>query len=180
MERRNLIEILAGILASDSKWRGEVDSNIMLQNALEELFSDPVFQCFLEAGLIPKFKNTYLPHFRAVELILAVREAVRQMYEENADSSQLDRQLEDFQLKISDKFGPAAEINVSADEERALEEARELVRVYREDPQFSTRIDKFRLLAIPLNVEREGDGAKYQVLVLENIRPPRQAWSAAK
>ncbi|MCE5270902.1 hypothetical protein LLH00_06415 [bacterium] len=179
MEENQVIDILANVLASNDKWRKEVESNIILQNTLEELFSDPVFVELLQHGLIPKFQKTYLPHFRAVELILAVREVVRQMYEENAEAVTVDRQLEDFQLKITDKFELHAEIDVKSGLQGALKDLERLHALYRDNPQFSARLDIFRLLVLPLEVERDGEQL-YQLLVLENIRPPRQAWAAGR
>ena len=180
MDQNKLVELMAGILASDNKWRGEVEANIMLQNSLEELFVDPLFQRLMELRLIPKFQKTYIPHFRAVELILAVREAVRQMYEDGAGNPQVERQLDDFQLKTTDKFRHSGAIDVNGSLEKTLEEAAELAGLYHDDPQFSARLDNFRLLVLPLSVERDGSDNRYQLLVLENIRPPRKAWTMAK
>ncbi len=179
MEENQVIDILANVLASNDKWRKEVESNIILQNTLEELLSDQVFVEMLQHGLIPKFQTTFLPHFRAVELILAVREVVRQMYEEKAEPAMVDRQLEDFQLKLTDKYEMSAEIDVKSGVQGALKDFERLHALYRDNPQFSARLDNFRLLVLPLEVERDGE-TLYQLLVLENIRPPRQAWAAAR
>ena len=76
MEKDQLAEILAQILTSDDKWRGEVERNMMLQKTLEELFNGKVFQQLLSRLIIPKFQDTYIPHFRAIELICALRDVV--------------------------------------------------------------------------------------------------------
>lgn len=179
MEEQRVVDILANVLASNDKWRDEVESNIILQNTLEELFGDLVFIEMLDKGLVPKFQKTYIPHFRAVELILAVREVVRQMYEEHTGIDAVERQLEDFQLKVTDKYTLGAEIDVSRPLQIVLKDVERLYEHYRENPQFAARLDIFRLLVLPLSVERNGD-RQYQLMVIENIRPPRQAWAAGR
>lgn len=174
MEKDQLAEILAQVLTSDNKWRGEVERNMMLQKTLEELFNGKVFQQLLSRLIIPKFQDTYIPHFRAIELICALRDVVSQLYENNKlDSQNFNRELEELQFEVSDEYEISKELTLDLSLEQAIQQADEVINLYKNDSKFSTRLDKFRLLVLPLNYSSNGI-EKYQVLVLKNIRPPRQ------
>jgi hypothetical protein len=176
MDQETISDILAQILSTNDKWKLEVERNILLQNTLEDLFTDELFQILLENRVIPKYHDTLIPHFRAVELICSFREFARQAKEDGADQAAVDRELEDLMLKISDKWGTAASFEARQDLKEGIEEAGKIAWRYKEDPQFSTRVDKFRLLVLPLCLKGDGSGS-CQILVLENIRQSRDAWA---
>ena len=177
MEKDQLAEILAQVLTSDAKWRGEVERNMMLQKTLEELFNGKVFQQLLSKLIIPKFQDTYIPHFRAIELICALRDVVSLLYEQNKlDSQELNRELEELQFEISDEYDVDSELTLDLSVEQAIQQANQVIELYKNDSKFSTRLDKFRLLVLPLNYSNNGV-EKYQILVLKNIRPPRQRYN---
>ncbi|HUU27914.1 MAG TPA: hypothetical protein VM123_08880 [archaeon] len=176
MDQETLADILAQILTTNEKWRQEVERNVLLQNTIEDLFTDQVFQDLLENLVLPKFEKTNIPHFRAIELICSFRELARQLHEGNASQATVDRELEELMFKVNDKWGTGTGIDVSQSPAAALKEAERIVRLYKEDPQFTARLDRFRLLVLPLSVS-EGNSKFCQILVLENIRPPRNQWS---
>ena len=176
MDRENLTTILVQVLISDEKWQAEVEQNVMLQKTIDELFADSVFQVLLEHGVLPKYSDTTIPHFRAIELICSLREMVRQLEEGGSDRAGFDRDLEDLQLRIHDKWGTSTQLELNLGEPAALAEADRIARLYHNEPQFTVRIEHFRLLVVPL---KSGNGlnVKYQIIIMENIRPPRSAWS---
>jgi len=176
MEQETISDILAQILSSNDKWKLEVERNILLQNTLEDLFTDEVFQILLENMVIPKYHDTLIPHFRAVELICSFRELARQAREGGADQAVVSRELEDLMFKVSDKWGTAASFEAKRNLKEGFEEAQRIARLYRGDRQFAARVDKFRLLVLPLCLKDDSSIA-CQILVLENIRPARNAWA---
>ncbi|MBN2289717.1 MAG: hypothetical protein JXQ83_10330 [Candidatus Glassbacteria bacterium] len=175
MDQETLTEILASMLATSDKWRGEVERNVLLQNTLEELFSEEVFQGLLARMLLPKFEDTYIPHFRAVELICTIRDLIRQMCHKQLERSSFDLELEDLELELNDEFGLSTEIGCSLDSGQALAEIERLGSLYKENPQFAARLDKFRLLVLPVSVSQDGD-TRYQILMIKNVRSPRSRW----
>lgn len=175
MDRETITVILAQVLTSNQKWQQEVERNVLLQNTIEDLFTDEVFQVLLEHGVFPKFENTSLPHYRAIELICVCRELARQVQEGGADKSACDRELEDVMFKITDKWGTGSEMDVSQTLSEAISEADRIAELYRNDRQFATRLDRFRLKVLPLCVTVDNNSS-YQILILENVRPPRSSW----
>ena len=96
------------------------------------------------------------------------------MYENNKlDSQAFNRELEELQFEVSDEYDIDSELTLDLSLEQALQQAEQVISLYKNDSKFSTRLDKFRLLVLPLNYSSEGV-EKYQILVLKNIRPPRQ------
>lgn len=176
IDNETLSDILARILGTSKKWQHEVEHNLLLQETLEELFEDQVFQILLEHSILPKFQDTYVPHFRAIELICALRDLVRQMYETSTEDSKMALELEDLQFEINQEFDTSGKINIDQSLDFALEQARRFSNLYQKDQQFAARIDKFRLLVLPLRASKNG-AERYQVLVLKNIRPPRNQWT---
>ena len=175
MDQEILTDILANILTTDDRWQHEVESNVLLQNTLEELFSEESFQVLLEKRLLPKFEDTYIPHFRAVELICAIRELIRQVCKEGMERSSFDRELKDLDLELTDEIGTSTELDCGQSLDQSLSEVESLANLYKEDPQFAARLDKFRLVILPVSITRDGI-IGYQVLVIKNIRPPRSRW----
>jgi len=155
MDRETLTVILAQVLTTNQKWQDEVERNVLLQNTIEDLFNDEVFHVLLEHRVFPKYKKTNFPHFRAVELICACRELARQVHEGSADKSECDRELE-----LSE----------------AISEAERIAELYKNDRQFAARLDRFRVLVLPLSITVD-DKRSCQILILENIRPPRNVWT---
>ncbi len=179
MDQETLTDILASILTTNEKWRSEVERNVLLQNTIEELFSEELFQGILEKMLLPKFEDTYIPHFRAVELICAIRDLIRQMYNKMLERSSFDLELEDLELELTDELGTSTEIDCSQSLDQALSEVERLASLYNEKPQLAARMDKFRLLIVPVSLIQD-EITKYQILVIKNIRPPRSRWQGKK
>ena len=176
MDRETLTVILAQVLTTNQKWQDEVERNVLLQNTIEDLFNDEVFHVLLERGVFPKYKNTNFPHFRAVELICACRELARQVYEGSADKSECDRELEEVTFKINDNWGTGKELDASQPVPEAISEAERLAKLYENDRQFAARLDRFRVLVLPISITVD-DKISCQILILENIRPPRNVWT---
>lgn len=179
MDQNTLTEILANVLTTSDKWRGEVARNRLLQNTLEELLNEELFQSMLEKMLIPKFEDTYIPHFRAIELICALRDLIRQMSNKMLEKTSFDFTLEELELELTDEIGSNKEIDCSQSLDQALAEINRLGTLYKENPQFAVRLDKFRLLVLPLSVTLD-EIPRYQVLTIKNIRPPRSRWKGKK
>jgi hypothetical protein len=176
MDRENLTVILAQILTSDEKWQDEVGRNIMLQRTIDELFNDSVFQVLLEQQMLPKMGDTALPHFRGVELICAFRELAVQIAEGALDESGMARELEDLHFKICDKYNSSCSFALDMGFSEALMEAERFSSLYHAEPQFTARVDRFRLLLVPLCSGGDENSRRCQLVLLENIRPPRSAW----
>lgn len=176
MDRESLTVILAQILTSDEKWQQEVERNFLLQKTIDELFNDPVFQVLLENGVLPKMGDTSLPHFRAVELICAFRELANQAAEGAVDEAGMERELEELHFKICEKYNASDTFALDMDISEATREVERYVGLYRAEPQFTTRLDRFRLLVVPISSGGDSDSRRCQVMLLENIRPPRTAW----
>ena len=179
MDREELTAILTQVLTSDERWWHEVERNVMLQKNIDDLFNCELFQLFLEYGVLPKFKDTNLPHFRAIELICAFRELAAQIHEGGADHALVERELEDLELRFTDKWGTGTRIEINQELPAALSEAKRIVQLYQEEPQFSARLDRFRLLVLPLCIKTK-EKKLYQKLIAENTRPPRRAWTPGK
>jgi len=179
MDQETITDILASILTTSEKWRSEVGRNVLLQNTIEELFSEELFQSILEKMLLPKFEDTYIPHFRAVELICAIRDLIRQMCKKMLERSSFDLELEDLELKLTDELGTSTEIDCSQSLDEALSEVERLASLYNEKPQLPARLDKFRLLIVPASLTQD-EITRYQILVIKNIRPPRSRWQGKK
>ena len=64
MDQESLTVILTQVLTSDAKWCGEVERNSLLQEMIDQLFQDEIFQILLEHQIFAKFQDTNLPHFR--------------------------------------------------------------------------------------------------------------------
>ncbi|HLA40821.1 MAG TPA: hypothetical protein VJ417_12540 [Candidatus Glassbacteria bacterium] len=175
MDRESLTTALVQVLTSDEKWQAEVERSVMLQKTIDDLFNDSVFQVLLEHGALPKFMDTNIPHFRAIELICSLRELVHQLEEGAADQASILRDLEDFEFQINDKWGTTPNLELNLTEQAAVAEASRLANLYKNEPQFSARVERFRLLAVPLSAGNESNRS-YQVVLLENIRPPRSTW----
>lgn len=176
MDRENLTVVLAQILTSDEKWQQEVERNFLLQKTIDELFNDPVFQVLLENNVLPKKGDTSLPHYRAVELICAFRELANQAAEGVLDGAGMQRELEELHFKICEKYNASNTFTLEMDSSEAVREAERFVGLYRAEPQFTTRLDRFRLLVVPLSSGGDQDSRRCQVMLLENVRPPRTAW----
>ncbi len=176
MDQDALSEILARILVSDERWHQEVERNQLLQETIEDLFVDPVFQRLLERGVLPRHIEQPIPHYRAIELICALRELIRQVAEGNAGYSVVERGLEDFMFRVSIQWQSADRLEATLTTEAALAEAERVAGIYEQDRKFSARLDKFRLLVVPLAITPAGGAARYQLVILENIRPPRSQW----
>lgn len=176
MDRESLTVILAQVLTSDQKWQEEVDRNVILQNTIEDLFSDEIFHVLLEHEVFPKFEDTGLPHYRAIELLCVCRELARQIYEGSTDKSECDRELGEVMFKITDKWGTGSEVDVSQTLPEAVSEAGRIAALYKNNRQFSARLDRFRLLVLPLCITVD-EKSSCQLLILENIRPPRSVWT---
>jgi hypothetical protein len=179
MDQETLTDILASILTTSDKWQNEVERNVLLQNTIEELFSEELFQSVLEKMLLPKFEDTYIPHFRAVELICAIRDLIRQMCNKMLERSAFDLELEDLELELTDELGTSPEIDCSQSLDQAVSEVERLGSFYNENPQFAHRLDKFRLLIVPVSLTKD-DITRYQILTIKNIRPPRSRWKGKK
>jgi len=179
MNQETLSDILASILTTDDKWRQEVESNLMLQNTLEELFSEELFQRVLEKMLLPKFQDTYIPHFRAIELICTIRDLIRQVCKDEMERSSFDLTLQDLELELTDEIGTSKDIECSQSLNEALAEVERLAGLYKENPHFNARLDKFRLIVVPASVTREGTTG-FQLLAIKNTRPPRSRWKGRK
>lgn len=176
MDRENLTSVLVQVLTSDEKWQAEVERNVMLQKTIDNLFNDPVFQVLLENRVLPKFQDTNIPHFRAIELICSIRELGNQLMEGAADRASITRDLEDLEFRINDKWGTTPSFELNLTEPAAIAEAGRLAKLYQNEPQFTARLERFRLLAVPLSAAN-GSNRSCQVVLLENIRPPRSAWA---
>ena len=176
MDRESLTVVLAQILTSDEKWQQEVERNFLLQKTIDELFNDPVFQVLLEHQVLPKKGETSLPHFRAIELICTFRELANQAAEGTVDEAGMQRELEELHFKICDKYNASDTFDLEMGCEEAAREAERFVGIYTTDPQFSTRLDRFRLLVVPLSSGGDQQSRRCQVMLLENVRPPRTAW----
>ena len=176
MDRETITVILAQVLTCNQKWQQEVERNIILQRTIEDLFTDEVFHVLLAHGIFPKYKKTDLPHFRAVELICVCRELARQVHEGCTDKSVCDRELEGVLFKIHDKWGTGMELDVSRSLPEAISEAERIAELYQNDRQFTARLDRFRVLVLPLSITVD-ESKSYQILILENIRPPRSVWA---
>lgn len=177
MDREKLTVILAQILTSDEKWQQEVERNVLLQKTIDSLFSDPVFQVLLENEVLPKFNDTHLPHYRAIELICTFRELSAQIAEGVLSMNNIERELEDLQLKVCRDWDAADSFELELTEQEAIAEARRFAELYDEDRQFAARLDRFRLIAAPVDSGETGDSRRCRVLLLENVRPPRNQWS---
>jgi len=180
MDRESLTVVLAQILTSDEKWQQEVERNTLLQKTIDELFTDPVFQVLLENHAIPKMGNTNLPHFRAVELICTFRELAIQAAEGVLDENGMQRELDELFFKICEKYNASDTFELDMGSQEAVHEAERYVGLYKTDPQFSTRLDRFRLLIVPLSSGGDEQSRRCQVMLLENIREPRSAWRRKK
>ncbi|OGG05923.1 MAG: hypothetical protein A3F83_04965 [Candidatus Glassbacteria bacterium RIFCSPLOWO2_12_FULL_58_11] len=176
LDQETLTVILAQVLTSNEKWQLEVERNIMLQKTIDDLFSDEVFQVLLENRVLAKFEDTYVPHFRAIELICTFRELAHQLGESSADKSILDRELEELMFTINDSWGTSPRFELNLGPAAALAEAGRIAGLYSENAQFAARVDRFRLVVAPLCREIKGSRV-YQLLILENVRPPRNAWA---
>jgi hypothetical protein len=176
MDRENLTVILAQILTSDTKWQQEVERNVMLQGTIDELFNDSVFQVLLEHQILPKMGDTALPHFRGIELICAFRELAVQVAEGALDKTGMDRELEDLHFKICSKYNASGSFVLEMEFNEAVMEAERFVSLYHAEPQFAARVDRFRLMLVPLCSGGDEGTRRCQLVLLENIRPPRSAW----
>jgi len=176
MDRETITVILAQVLTANQGWQDEVERNVLLQNTIEDLFSDEVFHVLLEHGVFPKYKDTNFPHYRAIELICTCRELARQIYEGGADKSECDRELGEVFFKINDKWGTGSELDASQSVAEAIREAERIAEIYENDRQFAARLDRFRVLVLPISVKIDNNIA-CQILILENIRPPRSVWT---
>ena len=176
MDRETLTVILAQVLTTNQKWQDEVERNVLLQNTIEDLFNDEVFHVLLELGVFPKYRKTNFPHYRAVELICACRELARQVYEGSAGKSECDRELEEVTFKITGKWGTGSELEASQPLSEAISEAERMAELYKNDRQFAARLDRFRVLVLPLSITVDNNKS-CQILILENIRPPRSVWT---
>ncbi len=176
MDRESLTVILAQILTSDEKWQREVERNVMLQRTIDELFNDSVFQVLLEHQMLPKMGDTALPHFRGVELICAFRELAVQIAEGALDKTGMDRELEDLHFKFCDKYNASGSFALEMEFSEAMLEAERFASLYHAEPQLTARIDRFRLLLVPLCSGGDEGSRRCQLVLLENIRPPRSAW----
>lgn len=179
MDQETLSDILASILTTNDQWRSEVERNVLLQNTIEELFSEELFQSILEKMLLPKFEDTYIPHFRAVELICAIRDLIRQMLNKMLERSSFDLELKDLELELTDELGTSTEIDCTQSLDQVLPEVERLANLYQEKPQLAARMDKFRLLIVPVS-HTQDDITRYQILIIKNIRPPRSRWQGKK
>ena len=176
LDQETLTVILAQVLTSNEKWQQEVERNSMLQRTIDDLFSDEVFQVLLENRVLPKFEDTYLPHFRAIELICTFRELAQQMGESSEKDSTLDRELEELMFTINDSWGSTLRFELNLGPAEAFAEAQRIAGLYKENAQFAARVDRFRLIVAPLC--RENNGSRdYQLLIFENVRPLRNAWA---
>ena len=176
LDQETLTIILAQVLTSNEKWQKEVERNMMLQRTIDDLFSDEVFQVLLEGRVLPKFEDTYLPHYRAIELICTFRELAQQLGEGSANDSTKDRELEELMFTINDSWGSSPRFELNLEPAGALAEAKRIAGLYTENAQFAARIDRFRLVVAPLCRENKGSRV-CQLLILENVRPPRNAWA---
>ncbi len=176
MDRESVTVILAQILTSDEKWQHEVERNVMLQKTIDELFSNGVFHVLLENQMLPKMGDTALPHFRAVELICAFRELAVQRAEGTLDENGLERELEDLHFKLCDKYNASTSFALELSFKEAMMEAERFASLHHAEPQFATRVDRFRLLLVPLFSGGDENSCRCQLVLLENVRPPRSAW----
>ena len=176
MDRENLTVVLAQILTSDEKWQQEVERNVLLQKTIDELFNDPVFHVLLRSNILPKKGNTSLPHFRAIELICAFRELAVQIAEGAMDENGMERELEELHFKLCGKYNASDTFALEMGYNEAVMEAERYAGLYRAEPQFTARMDRFRLLLVPLSSGGDESSRRCQLVLLENIRPPRSAW----
>ncbi len=176
MDRENLTVILAQILTSDEKWQLEVERNVLLQKTIDELFFDSVFHVLLENQMLPKMGDTALPHFRAVELICAFRELAVQIAEGELDKKGIERELEELHFKMCDKYNSSGSFALELSYNEAVMEAERFAGLYRTEPQFTARMDRFRLLLVPLCSGGDKDSRRCQLVLLENTRSLRSAW----
>ncbi|MFC1613943.1 hypothetical protein ACFL5K_01455 [Gemmatimonadota bacterium] len=179
MDQDTLTEILANVLTTSDKWRGEVERNRLLQDTLEDLLEEELFQSMLEKMLVPKFEDTYIPHFRAIELICALRDLIRQMCNKMLERTSFELALEDLELELNDEIGSSKEIDCSQSLDQAMAEIERLGTLYKENPQFAARLEKFRLLVLPVSVTQD-EIPRYQVLTIKNVRPQRNRWTGQK
>ncbi|MBW7995557.1 MAG: hypothetical protein FVQ81_03075 [Candidatus Glassbacteria bacterium] len=176
MDKENLTVILAQVLTSDDKWQQEVERNFLLQKTIDELFSDRLFHVLLENHMLPKKDDTSLPHFRAIELICTFREISNQLAEGAVDEAGLQRELEELYFRLSDKYNASGSLELDMSFSEAMMEVERYAGLYKAEPQFTTRLDRFRLLVVPLCSGGDEDSRRCQVVLLENIRSPRSAW----
>lgn len=176
MDRESLTVILAQVLTSDEKWQNEVERNVMLQKTIDELFSDSVFHVLLENQMLPKKGDTALPHFRAIELICTVRELAVQIAEGALNASGIKRELEELNFKLCDKHNASDSFALELSYDETMVEVERFAGLYRTEPQFAARVDRFRLVLVPLCFGGGESSSRCQLVLMENTRSPRSAW----